>query len=56
METNTTRMELTKEEYVRMEIIRLFAGKIQWPPNEGAKRDIENMVNLVLHPEKAFVS
>jgi hypothetical protein len=36
-----------------MEIIRLFAGKIQRPSDEATERDIENPVNLVLRPDRA---
>jgi hypothetical protein len=41
---------LTKEEYVRLEIIKAVAGRIPWPPNESIKGNIDFMVNLVPYP------
>jgi hypothetical protein len=41
--------ELTKEEYVRLEIIKALAAQIQWPPNESTKSCIEFLAGVVLN-------
>jgi hypothetical protein len=43
--------ELTKEEYVRLELIKALVEKLQWPPNEATKTALDYLTALVLYPE-----
>jgi hypothetical protein len=52
MKTHTDQPELTKEEYVRLELVKALGGKIPWPPNASIGPNLDFLVNLVLCPDK----
>jgi hypothetical protein len=52
MKENQDQPELTKEEYVRLELIKSLAEKLQWPPNEATKQSLDYLTGLVLCSEK----